>query len=129
MTPLELLRFLAPSLAAVPDDRVEAALAYAEDFVPGCLVGKARERAQVFYAAYLLTDQERQTGNAEAGTLGGVKSWKEGDVSVTFTDAAAGRADGVYDPGGWFAKWQGLAKLCGGGSITVSPGVRGCGCG
>lgn len=129
MTPLELLRFLAPSLSAVPDEKAGAALAYAADFVPGCLTGKARERAQVFYAAYVLTDQERQASNAAAGSLGGVKSWKEGDVAVTFTDAAAGRTDGVYDPGGWFAKWQGLAKLCGGGSITVSPGAKGCGCG
>lgn len=126
MTLLELFRFLVPYFAAVSDADVLAALAMAEPYRPTCLTTAQQDEAQVYYAAAILLDRQRQT---EAGSGGGsmpygIKSEKEGDLQCTY-----GLVEGVTDALDFSGRYDALAALCGGGAITVghrhgSP----CGC-
>lgn len=120
MSLLELFRFLVPYFAAVPDTDVLAALALAEPYRPACLTPSQQDEAQVWYAASLLLERQRQT---EAGTGTGpipygIKSEKEGDLQRTY-----GAADGIEDPLNFGDRYDALARLCGGyGAITVGYG-------
>lgn len=120
MTLLELFRFLVPYFAAVPDADVLAALALAEPHRPACLTPAQQDEAQVWYAASILLERQRQTeaGSGTGPIPYGIKSEKEGDLQRTY-----GFIEGVTDPIDFGDRYDALARLCGGlGAITVGFG-------
>jgi hypothetical protein len=117
---LELFRFLVPYFAAVPDVDVLAALALAEPHRPACLTPAQQDEAQVWYAASILLERQRQTeaGSGTGPIPYGIKSEKEGDLQRTY-----GFIEGVTDPIDFGDRYDALARLCGGlGAITVGFG-------
>lgn len=128
---IEDLDFIAPGLAGVPPEAKEKAIARAAAYRPGCLPEDMQDEAQLYYAAWLLFDRERQLAVASsgAGAVGyGAKSIKEGDVAIEFFARADGSA--VLDPQGFYQRWSDLNAICAMGSITVSTWSphNGCGC-
>ncbi|KUE88889.1 hypothetical protein ASL20_09700 [Cupriavidus necator] len=126
---IELLDFLAPAVAGVPQADKEKALAVASGYRPACLPEARQDEAQAWYAAWLL--YQRQQQEAAAATVGvipaGIASEKEGDLARTF-QATRSADDGVDDPMGFHAQYQRLADLCGYGAITVARQSYGCEC-
>lgn len=125
------LDFIAPGLAAVPAPDKQKALDFAQKFRPACLPPELQDEAQLYYAAWLLFDRERQKAMAEsgAGQVGfGAKRIKEGDVEIEFGAGMSADA-GVIDPQGFYKRWADLNGVCSMGAITVSTWRPGDGCG
>lgn len=120
MTLLELFRFLVPYFATVPDEDVEQALELSADARPGCLKETQQDAAQVWFAAWLLFQRERQTAGAADPLPLGVVAEREGDVSRTY-----GFIAGAEDPYKFWGQYSALARVCTGG-ITVGNRWRAC---
>lgn len=120
---LALFRFLVPYFASVPDADVERALTLAEPYRPACLTPAQQDAAQVYYAAAVLYQRSLQIAAAAGGGAMpvGVKSEKEGDLQREY-----GFVDGMDDPFNWWGQYTNLAKICGGGAITVGYGPSCC---
>lgn len=117
---LDTLNFLAPGLAGVSDSDKTKALELAVAYRPPCLTEEMQDQAQVYYAIWLLYNRVAQTAGEDSGIgtqPAGVKSIKEGDVTVTWASEA--ETGGVTDPSGFYARWAALDALCGHGAITV----------
>lgn len=118
---IDTLNFLAPGLASVSEPDKTKALELAAAFRPDCLSEEKQDLAQTYYAIYLLYDRKRQTAGEEQGITvapADVKSIKEGDVMVTFSEPTA--AGVIPDPSGYYAKWVGLNNICKRGAIIAS---------
>lgn len=126
---LELLGFLAPAVAGVPDADKEAALALAASYRPWCLPEARQDEAQAWYAAWLLYGRSQQAATVQ--TIGvipaGIASEKEGDLARSYTHG--GGSDGnLDDPMGFRARYERLAALCGFGAIVAARVPSGCRC-
>ncbi|MBB2918328.1 DUF4054 domain-containing protein [Cupriavidus alkaliphilus] len=126
---VELLDFLAPAVADVPEADKGFALAQAESYRPSCLSAPRQDEAQAWYAAWLLYNRlQQQAAGASVGVIPvGISSEKEGDLARTYRAGAEGGSD-VGDPMGFLAQYQRLADLCGYGAITVARRPNGCEC-
>ncbi|CAG9173098.1 DUF4054 domain-containing protein [Cupriavidus respiraculi] len=123
---IELLDFLAPAVADVPEADKARALEMAAAYRPSCLSAPKQDEAQAWYAAWLLYGRKQQTAGGGGVIVAGVVSEKEGDLSRTFGDTTGG--SGVVDPLGFYGQYKRLADLCGAGAITVGRHAYGCGC-
>ena len=115
-----LLKTLAPNVAAMTEDAMNAAWAAAEGFMPLKLPPKTQNEARLWYTAHLLTMKQA----ADNGTLPpvGIKSESEGDLSRSYGSLAE-----EGDPFGYYARWKALmaleARL---GGITVGSRLHEC---
>lgn len=117
---IEDLDFIAPGVAGMAESDKTRALQMAAAYRPGCLTEAKQDEAQLWYAAWLLYGRLQHSGGA-APVLAGVKSYKEGDLAITYGSAAE-----TADPMGYLGRWQVLNDLCGYGAITVGRPLYGC---
>lgn len=120
---VEDLDFLAPAVAGMPESDKLKALEMARAYRPSCLPETRQDEAQVLYAAWLLYGrlQQQESGDTLGVILSGVKSYKEGDLSVTYGSPAE-----TGDPLGFYGRWKALNDLCGIGAITVGARMPRC---
>lgn len=128
---IEDLDFIAPGIAGESPEDKERAIAMAAKFRPSCLSEEMQDEAQLYYAAWILTDRayQRSLSQSAAGAIAtGAKRIKEGDVEIEFATRLPGSS--VFDPQGFHARWADLNAICGLGAITVSTWSpdHGCGC-
>lgn len=117
----EILDFIAPGLTATPEEKATA-IALAEAYRPACLTQAKADEAVAYYAAWLLYGRQQSADGAGEVAPAGVKSQTDGDLSRTYLTAAE-TAAGVSDPGGYYARWDALARTCRrAGAITVGNG-------
>lgn len=108
---IPLLDFLAPMLADTDEDLKVLALEFAESYRPWCLPKDKKDEAQVWYAAWILTNRLEQL----SGVTYGIKMKKEQSLQIEY--GGNGQTD---DPFNYMARFKELEKLCSIGAIIAA---------